>query len=613
MIAARLRRQVVERKGLLRLLLWGDRPGYLGRPASAPSIASVEEPAAPPRRPSPRADTAAVIELEGARPSPVAAAAGLLGLSVEPAARVGELADMAVAGDWPLIASSLQALAGTPQSLPASVRTFVRGGGTLFVDGLDERSSPSLGRLGDALGVGLPEVWRAAQARHLLFPADGAGFAGELAGTRLGAACGGLALEPVANDEVLAWSVADERRSAAVVQRNAGRGRVVVSALPRPAPDRLADVMESDQAGGFVAALLLLREVYGGAAWHAPAVLANFTIDDPALRGGGLGLRYDRLATQARDHGFHVTIATVPRELGLAEEAVVRLLLESPGVVSACYHGCDHDGYEFYLTSGRRMRHRPRRLEEQRAALRRAVDHGRRFTEAHRLELDRVMVFPHGIGPARLFGDLRRLGFLATCNLGDRYPLEAPVPTQGDLGLRPADLAWEGFPLLWRRHLRDDGYLLDVLLGRPVLFFTHRRAAGPDFARLVEQARLVNRVTHGAAVWRGLDEVARHAYLQRRVPGSGWQALLTANEACLHNPELVPRTYAVTRPHVPEGCAVEVDGRTGSGPGPLLVTVPPRSTAVVELVARDGGGALRGPRRCTVMEPGADLTLDVAG
>jgi len=250
------------------------------------------------------------------------------------------------------------------------------------------------------------------------------------------------------------------------------------------------------------------------------------------------------------------------------------------------------------------MRHSPRPLEAQRTALRRAVDRGRRFASARGCELDRVMVFPYGVGPASLFHDLHRLGFLATSNFGDKYPLEAEVPAEPDLGLRPADLAWEGFPLLWRRGLRDDGYLLDLLLGRPALFFAHRRGLSRDFAALVERARAVNRASHGTAVWRGLDEVARHAYLQRRGPASGWEVLMTANEACLHNPDATPRTYKVTRPSLPEGTVAEVDGRACDGEVPLRVTVPAGSTAVVRLAARDAASVVPGGwQRCTVFWP----------
>jgi len=313
---------------------------------------------------------------------------------------------------------------------------------------------------------------------------------------------------------------------------------------------------------------------------------------------------YDLLAAQARDHRFHVTVATVPRELALADAAVVRRLRDDPCHLSACYHGCDHSGYEFYLTSGAGTRYAPRPLEEQRRALRRAVDHGRAFGRRHRLEVDPVMVFPYGVGPAGLFPELHRLGFLATCNYGDKYPLEAPVPADPDLGLRPADLAWEGFPLLWRRGLEDGGYLLDLVLGRPLLLFAHRGDLGRAFAPLVERADVINRAAGGAVRWRSLGEIARHAYLQRLEPGAGWAVLMTGNEACLHNPDHAPRTYTVTRPNQPDGSVLEVDGAVQPEERPRVV-VAPGETALVRLVSGEGAPLAARPAVCSCVAAAA--------
>ena len=404
-------------------------------------------------------------------------------------------------------------------------------------------------------------------------------------------------LEPASDPlYVLFCGTSGGARHAVVAQRRAGRGRVVLSTLPRPAaPARPADVLGSDAAGGLVVALLLLRQLAGAAAWHAPLPVANLTIDDPALRQGLLGLRYDVLAAQARDHRFHVTIATVPRELPLADEPVVGRLREHPELLSACYHGCDHAGYEFPPTAAARTRYGARPLAEQRAALERAVEWGRWFTRERGWRLDRVMVFPYGVGPAGLFPDLRRLGFLASCNYWDKYPLEAAVPADADLGLRPADVAWEGFPLLWRRSMADRGGLLDLVLGRPVLHFAHRRELGSDFLPFVERAAAVNRASGGAAAWCGLEDVARHAYLQRCRPGAGWEVLMTADEACLHNPDPEPRTCAVTRPGLPEGLRLQAQGTRGAGP--LRVTIPPGGTSIVRVVGGLSERWTRDPQR----------------
>jgi O-antigen/teichoic acid export membrane protein/glycosyltransferase involved in cell wall biosynthesis len=603
-VVARVRRVVVDWSGWPRQLVWGSRLGYVPRPASTAAIVAVEEagPAA-----APVAAREGPVGVVG-RPA-LGAVADLLGLPVETARpeRAAQLVHRALADGWSVLGGPAEVMAWLPEPAIASLTAFVRHGGTLALDALDERSNPALQELGLRLGFAAPAVRESPPARRLLFPGEHAAFARELAGTTLDTAVPGCALRPgagtEAETEVLAVSLVGGVRQPALLRQRVGRGHVVFSVLGTPGRRRLADVVASEDAASVVAPLLLLRGLYGAACWHAPAQLANISIDDPALRGGTLGLPYDMLAAQARDHGFHVTVATVPRELALAEPSVVRHLREPSASISACYHGCDHDGYEFYVTAGSRTRHAPRPLEEQRRALWRAVEHGRRFARTHHHQLDRVMVFPYGVGPAAILPDLDRLGFVATCNYGDKYPLQAPLPEDADLGLRPADVAWEGFPLLWRRGMDDGGYLLDLVLGRPLLLFAHRQGLGRDFAPFVERAAAVRRASRGAVAWRRLDEVARHAYLQRHDPVAGWQALMTANEACLHNPDAAPRTYAVTRPHLPAARSFDVDGVAQERDQPLQVTVAPGATALVRVVSADIAPALAGRRGCSVFEP----------
>jgi O-antigen/teichoic acid export membrane protein len=603
-LAARVRRAAVDRSGWPRRLLWGANPGYRPRQATTAAVTPVEEPGPAGPAASPPSDSVAVLQAEAGEDVPAAAAA-LLGLRVAVAGPwlTLSLLDRALLERWPLATLPAGGLRRLSEPARHGLAAYVRQGGTLLVDGLDERSGPALRELAARLDFPAPEVRAAPAAGHLLLPGRRAELGRELAGTSMATACGGRVLTGAAEGEVLAFAGAPGQLAPAVVERRVGRGRVVLSALDPP-PGDPAEAVRSERAGGLLLVLLLLRQLYGGACWHAPVQLANCTIDDPALRRGVLGLPYGMLLAQARDHGFHATIATVPRELELAEEAVVRRLRESPEHLSACYHGCDHAGYEFYLTGGSRLRYAARPLAQQRRALWRAVEHGRRFARRRGVELDRVMVFPYGPGPARLFPDLHRLGFVASANYGDKYPLEAAVPAEPDLGLRPADLAWEGFPLLWRRGLADSGYLLDLVLGRPVLLFAHARDLGRDFGPFVERAAVIDRASRGGVRWRSLDEVARHAYLERRDPEGCWRVLMTASEACLHNPDDRPRRVAVERPHRPPGSVARVDGGllSGDAAGCLEVIVPARATATVRLLAGGPGPALPGRRGCSVFD-----------
>jgi O-antigen/teichoic acid export membrane protein len=589
------RRTLTELRGFPRLLLWGDRVAYEARPAEGVTVEAA--PQARSARPlgAPRSDAAGLL---GGRPGGLlAAAARLAGIRAElsDAAGPGRLLDRAVTERWPLLHSRVTDLDGLPEQRWHALSAYVQGGGTLYVDGVGPGARPH--DLAARLGLEAPDVRPATGSPSVTFAGEHQDFAGELAGARIEAPVSWPALEPAAG-----WEVLTSAGAPVVLRHQVGHGAVVVSTGPATPQRRLADSFVAGSAAADVLIpLLLLRGLYGTATWRPPAVLANCSIDDPALRRGLLGLRWDVLLAQALDHGFHATIATIPRELPLADASVPELLRRHPDLLSACYHGCDHDGYEFYAPDARRTRHAARPLAAQREALRRAVERGRAFTARHGVELDRVMVFPHGPGPAAILPELRRLGFVGSANFADKEPPGSERPGDEDLGLRPADVAWSGFPLLWRRGVHDRSIAVDLLLGRPVLAFAHPRDVGPDFQPLVERAAAVARLTGGRAVWCGLDEVARHAYLQRRRPDGRWQVLMTANEACLHNPDPEPRTYAVLRPHRPPETGLEVAGALAAGEA--AVTVAPGRTAVVRVVAGDPP-PLAARRRCSIF-PGS--------
>jgi len=353
---------------------------------------------------------------------------------------------------------------------------------------------------------------------------------------------------------------------------------------------------------------MLVRHAYGEAAWRRPIAMANFTIDDPALRQGFLGLDYPRALAASREGNFHLTVATIPRELSLAEPKTIRLLAENHTRLSACYHGNDHSGYEFFASDNERSRFRNRPIPQQQAGARQAVARGRAFAAKTGHAIDRVMVFPHGVGAAVLLAELGRLGFLASANWLDRYPLALPPPTDPLLGMRPADIAWDGFPLLWRRLIGDETFAFDLFAGRPALFFTHRRQAGATFEPLREVAARVNQVGNGEVRWRGLEEVARHAYVQRRRPGAQeWDVLMTSNLACLHNPGDEPRRYRVLRPYLPDGTRLATTD-TAVVAESIDVEVAPGQTAMVGV---EVSGAAELPNPCAGL-PCSLLTADPA-
>jgi len=282
----------------------------------------------------------------------------------------------------------------------------------------------------------------------------------------------------------------------------------------------------------------------------------------------------------------------------------VDLLRANERWLSACYHGSDHSGYEFYLPVAKESRYRPRSLHSQASALRRAVARGQRFAERTGFALDRVMVFPHGIGSPQIFLTIQALGFIATCNFDDRYPLGAPAPDDYDLGMRPADLAWSGFPLIWRRGLPDRMYLLDLFLGRPAITFGHVKALGPDMAPFAQRADEIHRLGGGRVRWTSLEDISRHSYMQRRDPKLGWQVSMHSDEICLHNPGSRPRSYRVERVNPPPGYALAADAADSVEPNGLVVTIPPGDARTIRLVS-PASRSLSPGRPCSLERAGA--------
>jgi hypothetical protein len=456
---------------------------------------------------------------------------------------------------WPVVALELAAIPEAP-GLTAVLRSYVHSGGCLLVTGVEPALHQPLRELCRELQVEVPGFVerQAAGEDAVVYPADQAAFSRELAGMALEGADPGPGLHTTGG-AVLARSVGPQPATV-VWEARSGDGSLILSVGASRLAARPLLSLESRTGITFLTPLMTLRRAYGEAVWRPPFPLANFTVDDPLLRVGLLGLYYPHLLEQGLMHGYHVSVATEPGELELAQPGVTDLLLARPDRLTACYQGNDHAGH----------------------ALRQDAERGRAFAARTGLALDRVVVFPGGIGPEVVLPQLQQLGFLASFSSHDGLPRGEAAAW---LGLRPAAVECAGFPLLGRRSLRDRNLALDIFVGRPAVAFAHRRDCDAVLADMSDQARRLNGMAR--VNWCGLEQIARHAYLQRRLPDGGWQVLMTGNEACLHNPGPERRRYRVTRPQLPPGALLASRGHH-RGARELELAVLPGETVVVSVV-----------------------------
>lgn len=582
-LAARGRRQLWRWEEAVRSAWFGGHAGFATRPTPTATVALADR--APKLRhvPLDAQPHSVRIGLIGSHAdSATGHAAQHFGLQLE-CAGPGDAADLlhrATREMWPLVTLAARA---NPEAIGPAMRAYLGGHGTVLIPELASQDGDWLTRLGCEVGAALPECRAVPErATHLTF-ASRRSVCAELAGLRMENSEAESWVAGADHVNVLATVSCGGRSLPAVVAVPLQRGQVVLSTGPGVPPGRLGDLFGPSTALSLLPAMMLARSLYGESAWRATASLANMTIDDPVLNTGPLGLDYRSALSIARDENFHLTVATIPRELGLADPAVVRLIAENRDRLSACYHGNDHDGYEFFFSETERGRFRRRSPRRQAAGLRAAAARGHRFARLTGYALDRVMVFPHGLGAPNALAELGRLGFLATSNWLDRYPLSSELPEDVDLGMRPADLAWSSFPLLWRRRLDDQTFPFDLFAGRPVIYFTHAKQAGAAYESVRARAAQISAIGGRAIRWCGLEEIAKHAHLRRRRPGAHeWDVLMTANEACLHNAGDEPRRFRVYRPNLPIGTrlvgpgAVPVDGG-------VEIVIPARRTATVRV------------------------------
>jgi hypothetical protein len=311
------------------------------------------------------------------------------------------------------------------------------------------------------------------------------------------------------------------------------------SALLIPAELGPREALRERLCDGRSAALLpllhFLRARTEAIRWQPPAARASLLFDDPNLHWPSYGfVKLAELGAHARQHNYHVALATVPLDAWFAHPAALRALRESDGAISLLVHGNDHDGGELG-----RVATAADAVSLAAQALRRVDAFGRRTGVA----VDRVMVPPHEACSQATLSGLRRCGFEAI-TMTRPYPwvefephswLARPEDAGALVGWGPAEFV-EGVPVLLRHPIagRSAAELtLRAFLDQPLILYGHHEDAlgGPE--SLLETVEEVNRL--GPASWCSLREIAATSFETRR-EGSRLAIRLLTRKATIEVP-----------------------------------------------------------------------------
>lgn len=292
----------------------------------------------------------------------------------------------------------------------------------------------------------------------------------------------------------------------------------------------------------FAPVLLFLRYSAGEHAWHTLRSYANLTIDDPWLREPYGFLSYTGLLAEMKKADFHTTIAFIPWNYDRNESEVVSLIRQNPDRFSIGVHGNNHDHQEF-------PSYETRPLSEHVDDIKQAVVRMETFRKLTQLPYDRVMVFPHQIGPAETLATLKKYNFLATVNLVN-VALGSQGPTDPLAVLRPVTLAYGNFSSVHRYSaetaLSRAEIAVNAFLGNPIFFYAHHDLFEKGIGTFNELARTVNEITP-TIHWDSAGHLAQHLYLVRLREDGSYNVKAFSSHVCLDNVHQRKVVFHVTK------------------------------------------------------------------
>jgi len=302
--------------------------------------------------------------------------------------------------------------------------------------------------------------------------------------------------------------------------------------------------------------MMFLRYSCRDECWHREIDYANLTIDDPFLMEPYGNLSFKRLLKEMETHNFHTTIAFIPWNYDRSNPKVVRLFLDYPDRYSIAIHGNNHDHYEFY-------KYNKVPLKEQENDIIEALSRMNKFKELTEIPYDKVMVFPHGIAPAKTLELLKRNDFVATVNNQD-VPLETKRPQSTFYGIEPAIMDYANFAVLkrystqgyriWSFKKAKSGievapYAFDLFIDKPVLIVAHQDFFFSGIDAFNSTADTINNLA-GEIKWTGLGNILKRLHLEKTNDDGSVDVRMYGSKLVLSNKSGSERIYRIRKKEI---------------------------------------------------------------
>ncbi|MGA9116694.1 MAG: hypothetical protein WB626_07965 [Bacteroidota bacterium] len=322
---------------------------------------------------------------------------------------------------------------------------------------------------------------------------------------------------------------------------------------------------ENIQHRRFFFLLTLLHHLYTvlrDTGWTPPPLRAAFIIDDPNLKRMHYGpFRLEEIASSARKHSYHMSIAASPLDLASSSMRAVEFVRAHAQELSVCIHGNDHLRHEFG---------RPYTEEKALFLLSQMLARVEAFESRFGLGICRVVVPPHEHFSEQMLALMQRFP-LDAVTVSRPKPWEDPRTWSRSIGEGdellcwfPGDFAAGGMPIL-RRSQMPQNILFKSFLNQPVIMWYHAWDLTDGTGVLEETASRVNAL--GNARWMSVGEIALTNY-----------ETMCEGETCIVRP-----WSRRVRVSLPPGCrGVQVELPPGADPMHTLCAIGDRIVAFGE-------------------------------
>jgi hypothetical protein len=241
------------------------------------------------------------------------------------------------------------------------------------------------------------------------------------------------------------------------------------------------------------------------AQFRPPPLRACFIFDDPNLHWETYGfVNYRQLARDAEKENYHISFATIPLDTWFSYQPAVQCFKQNANRLSLAFHGNNHLKQE--LARGYTKTQRIFLLNQ---ALKRIA----RLENRTGLNVDRVMIPPHGACSEEMLSDLPNCGFKAACiSHGSLKAYNRNKEWVQTLGYFPSEIISDCtvFPRWAFSANPINTILLAAFLHQPMIFRGHHNDLKDGIEILREHARVINSL--GSVQWDPLAKIGGSAY-----------------------------------------------------------------------------------------------------